>query len=126
MESVEEENDENADPENNVAYDEDEVPDDNVAKLCYEIPSNTKKLNAITVSDKLSMACLRYVTENSCSLPNCEYSHDRDIVAAARNKQMADLTCSCSLDTWQHCERSTSKPSFQPIVVPAPNATCTC
>ena len=51
-----------------------------------------KKLKAITASDKLEMACFRCVSKNSCSIPNCEYSHDHDIVTAARDKQMADLT----------------------------------
>jgi ketopantoate hydroxymethyltransferase len=51
-----------------------------------------KKLNAIIASDKLGMACFRCVTKNSFSIPNCEYSHDRVIIAAARDKQMADLT----------------------------------
>ena len=32
------------------------------------------------------------MTKNSCSIPNREYSHDHDIVAAARDKQMADVT----------------------------------
>ena len=79
MESVEEEGDENIDPENNtnMADDESEFTDDD-AMLCYESPS-AKKLNAITTSDKLSMACFRMVTKNSCLLPNCEYSHDSNI-----------------------------------------------
>ena len=91
MESVEEENDENADPESNLACVEDEFAEDSDVLLCSEFPS-TKKLNAITASDKLGMACFRMVTKNSCLLPNCEYSHDNSIVAAARDKQIADLT----------------------------------
>ena len=73
MDSVEEEGDENIDPENNMADDEDEFAENDDVMLCCETPSN-KKLNAMTASDKLGMACFRYVTKNSCSLPNCEYS----------------------------------------------------
>jgi len=86
MESVEEENDENIDPANFGPEDS----EDDFGET--DSTARDKKLNAITVSDKLGMACFRCVTKNSCSIPNCEYSHDRDIVAAARDKQMADLT----------------------------------
>ena len=86
MESVEEENDENVDPGSNVD------PEDSDDLGETDSTAREKKLNAITASDKLGMACFRCVTKNSCSIPNCEYSHDRDIVAAARDKQMADLT----------------------------------
>ena len=84
MESVEEENDENIDPVNNFDSEDDLGETDSSAR--------DKKLNAIIASDKLGMACFGCVTKNSCSIPNCEYSHDRDIIAAARDKQMADLT----------------------------------
>ena len=87
MESVEEENDENTDPVSN--FDPEDSEDDLEET---DSADRDKKLNAITASDKLGMACFRCVTKNSCSIPNCEYSHDRDIVAAARDKQMADLT----------------------------------
>jgi len=87
MESVEKENDENVDPGNNFD------PEDSEEDLGEtDSTARDKKLNAITASDKLGMACFRCVTKNSCTIPNCEYSHDRDIVAAARDKQMADLT----------------------------------
>ena len=87
MESVEEENDKNVDLGNNISPEDSE---DDLGEM--DSTARDKKLNAITASDKLGMACFRCVTKNSCSIPNCEYSHDRDIVAAARDKQMADLT----------------------------------
>jgi hypothetical protein len=87
MESVEDENDENVDPGNNFDHEDSE---DDLGET--DSTARDKKLNAITASDKLGMACFLCVTKNSCSIPNCEYSHDRDIVAAARDKQMADLT----------------------------------
>jgi len=87
MESVEEENDENIDPGNNFD------PEDSEDALGEtDSTARDKKLNAITARGKLGMTCFRCVTTNSCTIPNCEYSHDRDIVAAARDKQMADLT----------------------------------
>ena len=128
MESVQEENDENIDPENNMADDENEFAEDDDAMLCYKSPS-TKKLNAITASDKLGMACYRYVTKNSCSLLNCEYSHDRDIVAAERDKQMADLSeaegamqsgYQATLRQFDKEGGKALKPSFHPTVAPAP------
>ena len=85
--SNEEENGENIDPVNNF---DPEDSEDDLGET--DSTARDKKLNAITASDKLGMACFRCVTKNSCSIPNCEYSHDRDIVAAARDKQMADLT----------------------------------
>jgi len=87
MESVEEENGEKIDPVNKF---DPEDSEDDLGET--DSTARDKKLNAITASDKLGMACFRCVTKNSCSIPNCEYSHDRDIVAAARDKQMADLT----------------------------------
>jgi len=87
MESVEEENDENTDPVNNF---DPEDSEDDLEEM--DSTATDKKLNDITASDKLGMACFRCVTKNSFTIPNCEYSHGRDIVAAARDKQMADLT----------------------------------
>jgi hypothetical protein len=87
MDSVEERNDENIDPNSN--FDSEDSEDD----LGDLYPTaRDKKLNVIAASDKLGMVCLRYVTKNSCSVPNCDYLHDRDIVATARDKQIADLT----------------------------------
>jgi hypothetical protein len=85
--SIEEENDENIDPVNN--FDPEDSEDDFRET---DSTAGDKKLNAIIASDKMEMPCFRCVTKNSCSIPNCEYSHDRDIIAAARDKQMADLT----------------------------------
>jgi hypothetical protein len=88
MEAVKEENDENIDPDTNFnPEDSEDDPDETDNATVWD-----KKLNAIIASDKLRTACFRCVSKNSCSIPNCEYSHDRDIVAAARDKQMADLT----------------------------------
>ena len=67
MESVLEEDDENIDPKSNMANDEGEFTDDDVM-LCYESPS-AKKLNAITASDKLSMACFRTAVKEQLSTP---------------------------------------------------------
>jgi hypothetical protein len=72
MESVEEDNDENVDPGNDL---DPEDSEDDLGEL--DTTTRDKKLNAITASDKF-----RCVTKNSCTIPNCEYSHDRDIVAA--------------------------------------------
>jgi len=46
----------------------------------------------MTASERLNAACFRMVNKNSCSQVNCEYSHDKAVIAAARDKQMADLT----------------------------------
>ena len=82
MESVheEDEQDENEDPDNNTC----QFTNDNVSKKCQSIA-------AMTASAKLNAACFRMVNKNSCSQVNCEYSHDEALIAAARDKQMADL-----------------------------------
>lgn len=78
MESVAKENNENEEPESYIMEDGDTDPG--------------KTTSAITATYKLDMECFRFVTKNLCSLPNCEYSHDKDVVAAARDKQISDLT----------------------------------
>jgi len=127
MESVLEEGDEKIDPEDNAVNDESEFTDDD-AMFCHESPS-TKKLNAITASDKLGMACFRMVTRNSCQIPNCEYSHDSHIVGAARDKQMAEMTEAkramqsghqATLRQFDKQGAKALKPSFQPTIAPAP------
>ena len=40
----------------------------------------------------LTKACYRHVTKNYCGIPNCGYSHDPGIIAAARDQQIIDLT----------------------------------
>ncbi len=78
MESVQEEeedNDENVDP---------------------YVSSNTESeslasIKVMTASERLSTACYKMVSKNSCNQVNCEYSHDKAIVAAARDKTITDL-----------------------------------
>jgi hypothetical protein len=80
MESVEEENDESIDPANNF---ETEDSEDDLDEL--NPTSISKKLNAITASDKLGMTSFRFVTKNSCAVPNCEYSQDKVTVSTVRD-----------------------------------------
>jgi hypothetical protein len=77
----EDEQDENEDPEGNNC----QFTSDIVNKKCESIA-------AMTASERLNAACFRMVNKNSCSQVNCEYSHDKAVIAAARDKQMADLT----------------------------------
>ena len=46
----------------------------------------------MTANEKLNVACFWMVNKNSCSQVNCEYCHDKALIAAARDKQMLDLT----------------------------------
>ena len=80
------ENHENEDPQSNVAnqsYVEEE-------SLSYE-HSDDAGVSVMTASEKLLKAYFNQLTKNSCQVINCEYSHDPVIVAAARDKQIADL-----------------------------------
>ena len=78
MESVQEEvedNDENVDP---------------------YVSSNTESeslasIKVMTASERLGTACYKMVSKDSCNQVNCEYSHDKAIVAAARDKTITDL-----------------------------------
>lgn len=83
METVleDDELDENEDPEENKCH----FKKDNVSKK-YE------SIAAMTASERLNAACYRMVKKNSCSRVNCEYSHDKAVIAAARDKQISDLT----------------------------------
>ena len=45
----------------------------------------------MTASEKFSSARFGMVICNSCKQVNYEYSHDKAIVAVARDKQIADL-----------------------------------
>lgn len=49
-------------------------------------------MSVMTASEKLLKTCYRHLTKNYCGVPNCEYSHDPGIIAAARDKSIADLT----------------------------------
>jgi hypothetical protein len=49
-------------------------------------------ISALTASEMLTKACYRHVTKNYCGIPNCGYSHDPGIIAAARDQQIIDLT----------------------------------
>ena len=83
MESVpedeEEHNDEIEDPQDNVMADDEPVASANVSAAIS------------TASDRVGQPCFRMVSQNSCSQVNCEYSHDRALVAAARDKTINDL-----------------------------------
>ena len=74
-----EELNENKNPINNIISDVQEHP-----------PATSIKI--MTASEKLSSACFGMVIRNSCKQVNCEYSHDKAIIAVARDKQIADLT----------------------------------
>jgi len=105
VKSVDEANDENIDTENYIDHDDDK---------------DIEVINAITASDKLGMACYRYVTKNSFSLPNCEYSYDRDVVAAARDKQMSDLTEAKRLIQAGHQSTSKAFVRYNPLSTYSP------
>lgn len=55
----------------------------NFSELPLEDP-NSRRHNEI--------ACYRHVRKNYCGIPNCGYSHDPGIIAAARDQQIIDLT----------------------------------
>ena len=74
-----EELNENKNPINNIVSDVQEHP-----------PATSIKI--MTASEKLSSACFGMVIRNSCKQVNCEYSHDKAIIAVAGDKQIADLT----------------------------------
>ena len=82
----ENENYENEDPQSNIAN-QDYVEEE---PLFYE-PSDISGVSVMKASEKLLKACFNQLTKNSCQVINCEYSHDPVIVAAARDKQIADL-----------------------------------
>lgn len=54
-------------------------------------PCDSSGMSVMTASEKMLKACFRYLTKNFCAVPKCEYSHDPVIIAAARDKQIADL-----------------------------------
>lgn len=77
-----EEDDDNKEPNENKA------PADNVIHEADEHHPTTS-IKIMTASEKLSNACFGMV--NSCKQVNCEYSHDKAIIAVARDKQIVDL-----------------------------------
>ena len=80
------ENHENEDPQSNIAN------QDYVEEEFYPHESSDDAgVSVMTASEKLLKACFNQLTKNSCQVINCEYSHDPVIVAAARDKQIADL-----------------------------------
>ena len=82
----ENENFENEDPQSNVAN-QDYVEEES----SFNKPSDNSGMSVMTASEKLLKAFSNQLTKNSCQTINCEYSHDPVIVAAARDKQIADL-----------------------------------
>ena len=80
-----EEEDDNEEPN------ETKDPSDNVI-IDTDRHHPTTSIKVMTASEKLSSACFAMVIRNSCKQVNCEYSHDKAIIAAARDKQIADLT----------------------------------
>jgi hypothetical protein len=79
-----EEDDDNKEPNENKA------PADNVIHEADEHHPTTS-IKIMTASEKLSNACFGMVIRNSCKQVNCEYSHDKAIIAVARDKQIVDL-----------------------------------
>jgi hypothetical protein len=70
---------------------ENKNPITNIVSDVQERPQATS-IKIMTASEKLSSACFGMVIRNSCKQVNCEYSHDKAIIAVARDKQIADLT----------------------------------
>ncbi len=74
-------------------HDENEDPADNNCQFTSDIVNKKcDSIAAMTASERLNATCFRMVNENSCSQVNCEYSNDKAVIAAAREKQMTDLT----------------------------------
>jgi hypothetical protein len=78
-----EEEDDNEEPNEN------KDPSDNVI-IEADKHHPTTSIKVMTASEKLRSACFGMVIRNSCKQVNCEYSHDKAIIAAARDKQIAD------------------------------------
>jgi len=89
MKAVEEGDDEESSDEN-------DEPSEQAADFSNNILKNEDHLpvyiSALTASEMLTKACYRHVTKNYCGIPNCGYSHDPGIIAAARDQQIIDLT----------------------------------
>jgi len=89
MKAVEESDDEESSDEN-------DEPSEQAANFSNNILKNEDPLpvhiSALTASEMLTKACYRHVTKNYCGIPNCGYSHDPGIIAAARDQQIIDLT----------------------------------
>jgi hypothetical protein len=74
-------------------HDENEDPADNNCQFTSDIVNKKcDSIAAMTASERLNATCFRMVNENSCSQVNCKYSNDKAVIAAAREKQMTDLT----------------------------------
>ena len=118
MESVpedgEEFNDENEDPVDNVMVADEPIASDNVSALIQ------------MASDRLGQPCFRMVSNNSCQQVNCEYSHDKMLVAAARDKKIKDLMAvkqslleghNNRLKSYDKAGAKSFKPTASPITV---------
>ena len=95
METVleDDEPDENEEPEENKCH----FKNDNVSKK-YE------SIVAITASERLNAACYRMVNKNSCSQFNCEYSHDKAVIAVTSHHILYYCTYySVSFTCTVHC-----------------------
>jgi hypothetical protein len=73
--------------------DENDAPIDEVNNESIIISTQQDpNISALTASEMLTKACYRHVTKNYCGIPNCGYSHDAGIIAAAHDQQIIDLT----------------------------------
>jgi hypothetical protein len=79
------------DDEEDIDDDENKNPAVNIVHDVQKHPPATS-IKIMIASEKLSSACFGMVIRNSCKQVNCEYSHDKAIIAVARDKQIADLT----------------------------------
>ena len=86
IKSLDEVDDEESDDENDAPIDE--AIDEPIIIPTQHDPN----ISALTASEMLTKACYRHVTKNYCGIPNCGYSHDPGIIAAARDQQIIDLT----------------------------------
>ena len=86
MKSVDAADDEESADENDAPTDE--ANDESVIISTQHDPN----ISALTASEMLTKTCYRHVTKNYCGIPNCGYSHDPGIIAAARDQQIIDLT----------------------------------
>jgi hypothetical protein len=86
MKAVDEDDDEESADENDEPT---EMANDGSSSVPTKHDPN---ISALTASEMLIKACYRHVTKNYCGIPNCGYSHDPGIIAAARDQQIIDLT----------------------------------
>jgi hypothetical protein len=68
--------------------DENEDPSDNDQGH----PHEQSTCVVMTASEKLGKGCYNMISKNYCNNPSCEYSHDAGVIAAARDKQIIELT----------------------------------